>query len=487
MTALNAQHQTDQGNQMIDPIHVDALARIVGPKGSITASDDQMAFVTEWRDKFVGQTPLVLLPTSTSEVAQILAYCNHHQIPVVPQGGNTGLVGGGIPGLEGSSEILLSTNRMRSFIEVDAHGATLVAEAGVTVSELQDAAAENGLLFGLSLASEGSCTAGGIVSTNAGGVHVIRYGTARDMTLGIEAVLADGSIVNELSGLRKDNTGLALSNLLAGAEGTLGVITKVCFRLFPAERRHATAWLAVPDPSAALELLRLAKEMSEDQVSVFEFMSRAALEFAFTHIDGCSDPLGTHSQWYVLLETASASAESENEQRMASLLEAAVTKGLVTDGALAQSLQQRQSFWRIRESISEAQKLEGGSIKHDISLPLGQLPDFIRNASRALKDQYPGCRLSPFGHLGDGNLHFNVMQPKNADKQQFLGQWEPMNRLVHDLVVEYGGSISAEHGIGVLKKSELKRVKPPAELAAMRAIKEALDPNNILNPRCLFE
>ncbi|MBO6503340.1 MAG: FAD-binding oxidoreductase [Kordiimonadaceae bacterium] len=472
---------------MIDQHHLDALGNIVGPKGSVSESADQIPFVTEWRDKFVGKTPLVLQPQSTSEVSQILAYCNRNKISVVPQGGNTGLVGGGIPGLDGSSEILLSTRRMQSIIEVDALGATITAEAGVTVSELQGAAAEKGLLFGLSLASEGSCTAGGVFSTNAGGVHVIRYGTTRDMTLGVEAVLADGSIINELSGLRKDNTGFAISNLFAGAEGTLGIVTKVCFRLFPAERSRSTAWLAVPSPAAALELLSLAKEVSEDQVSVFELMCRQALEFTFRHIDGCRDPLSTQSEWYVLLETASTNADSDNESRKAQILEMALSKGLVSDGALAQSLQQRQDFWRVRESISEAQKLEGGSIKHDISLPLRHLPEFVVEASNALARKFPGCRVTPFGHLGDGNLHFNVMQPANTDKHAFLDQWEPMNQLVHDLVTQYGGSISAEHGIGVLKKNELRRLKPVAELGAMRAIKSALDPNNILNPRCLFD
>ncbi len=472
---------------MIDQIHIDRLCTIVGPKGAKMVQQDHTPFVTEWRDKFVGKTPLVLLPKSTEEVAQVLAYCSQHQIAVVPQGGNTGLVGGGIPGLEGSSEILLSTKRMRSIIDIDVSGGTITVEAGVTVTELQDAAAEKGLLFGLSLASEGSCTAGGIVSTNAGGVHVIRYGTTRDMMLGVEAVLADGSIINEVSGLRKNNTGFAISNLLAGAEGTLGIITKVCFRLFPSERNHATAWLAVRDPASALELLKLAKELSEDQVSVFELMCREALEFTFAHIEGCRDPLESQSDWYVLLETAAASADSDNEHRMTNVLETAISQGLVQDGALAQSLQQRQDFWRIRESISEAQKIEGGSIKHDISLPLKNLAEFVSLATNALQSRFPDCRVTPFGHLGDGNLHFNVMQPSDGNKQEFLDQWQSMNRLVHDLVTEYGGSISAEHGIGVLKRDELKRVKPAADLAAMKAIKKALDPHGILNPRCLLD
>lgn len=471
---------------VIDQYHIDALTKIVGLKGAITNENELASFVTEWRDKFVGNTQVVLMPASSMEVSQILAYCDENDLSVVPQGGNTGLVGGGIPGLENTDEILLSTKRLRSNIEINVHASTITVDAGVTVTEMQEAAAEQDLLFGLSLASEGSCTAGGVVSTNAGGVHVIRYGTTRDMMLGIEAVLADGSIVNELSGLRKDNTGLHLSNLLSGAEGTLGVITKVCFRLFPKEQQRATAWLAVPNIDAALNLLRLAKELSEDQVSVFELMGREALEFTFAHIDGCRDPLDTSSDWYVLLETASASSVGQVEDRMNAILEAALAQGLVVDGALAQTLSQRDDFWRIRESISEAQKIEGGSIKHDISLPLQHLPAFVTEATQRLELSFPGCRVTPFGHLGDGNLHYNVMQPKGADKSKFLSQWQEMNEMVHDLVVEYGGSISAEHGIGVLKKSELARVKPSADMAAMKAIKAALDPKNTLNPRCLF-
>lgn len=471
---------------MIDSMHLKRLAEIVGPKGCISEPKEMEPFVTEWRDKFVGKTPLVVMPATTEEVSKVLSYCNENRISVVPQGGNTGLVGGGIPGLEGSDEILLSTRRMTNMVDVDCAGSTIVAEAGVPVSALQDAAAAEGLLFGLSLASEGSCTAGGIVSTNAGGVHVIRYGTSREMMLGLECVLPDGTIVDELSGLRKDNTGLNLSSLFAGAEGTLGVITKVCFRLFPAEKKHATAWLAVASPAAALDLLALAKEVCEDQVSVFELMCREALDFTYEHIDGCRDPLGARYDWYVLLETASPSAASAVEERLDTLLGLAIEKGIVLDGALAQSLSQRQQFWRIRESISEAQKIEGGSIKHDISLPLVHIPDFTTRATEMLQSRFPGCRVTPFGHLGDGNLHFNVMQPATGDKAAFLDCWQEMNTLVHDMVAACGGSISAEHGIGVLKKDELHRIKPDAELAAMRAIKSSLDPQNIMNPRCLY-
>ena len=472
---------------MIDQTHIETLVSFVGSKGAITAPSEIQSFVTEWRDKFVGATPLVLMPKTTEEAAQILSYCNEHRIKVVPQGGNTGLVGGGIPGLDSANEILLSTRRMTDLIEVDEAGMTITASAGVPVASLQEAAQDAGLMFGLSLASEGSCTAGGIVSTNAGGMHVIRYGTTRDMMLGVEAVLADGSIVSELSGLRKDNTGYALSNLLAGAEGTLGFITKACFKLFPMERVHSTAWLAVESPASALQLLKLARQVCENQISVFELMCREAVEFPYKHIQGCSDPLAGPAPWYVLIEAASPNPESRVSEQMNTLLEIALKKGLLLDGAVAQTIEQRQKFWRIRESISEAQKHEGGSIKHDVSLPLNRISDFVSTATERLNKEFPGTRVTPFGHLGDGNLHFNVMQPKGGDKQVFLAQWEHMNAMVHDIVVQHGGSISAEHGIGVMKKDELKRLAPKAELTAMRAIKASLDPNNILNPRCLFD
>lgn len=472
---------------MIDPRHIVELSKIIDPRGVTTDPAELVPFITEWRDKFVGATPLMLAPKNTTEAAAIVAHCHKHTIPIVPQGGNTGLVGGGIPGLEGSHEILLSTRRMNACPVVNSSDFTLVAEAGCTVSAMQEIAAEKNRLFGLSLASEGSCTAGGIAATNAGGVHVIRYGTTRSLVIGVEAILPDGTVINELSGLRKNNTGYPLSQLLIGAEGTLGFITKVCFKLFPQELSRATAWLAVPTPEAALDLLSAAREVSEDQVSVFELMHRSALEFTYRHIPGTRDPLTEASPWYILIETASSAKNSAVDDRMQALLEKSLNDGLVTDGAVAQSLDQRSLFWRNRESISEAQKLEGGSIKHDISVPLGEIAAFISSTTDALVKTFPGARVTPFGHLGDGNLHFNVMQPENGDKAAFLDQWEAMNKLVHDHVIAFGGSISAEHGIGVLKKTELLRTKPPAEISAMKAIKTAFDPHNIMNPRCLFD
>lgn len=471
---------------MIAGHHINALKMIVGESGAITNKDELTPYITEWRDKYVGKTPIMLMPDSTEDIASIVKYCAKNHISIVPQGGNTGLVGGGIPGIDGTEEILISTCRMNKVIDVDAQNYSITVDAGCPVATLQERAAENDRLFPLSLASEGSCTAGGVASTNAGGVHVIRYGTTRALVLGVEAVLPDGSIFDSLTPLRKDNTGYALSQLLIGAEGTLGIITKVCFRLFPSEKKHATAWLAVPSPQAALELLSLAREITGDMVSVFELMCRPALEFVYNHIDGLRDPVADKHPWYVLLECASSNASSTIEEQAQHLLTQAMSRGLVIDGAVAQSEKQRSLFWRIRESISEAQKHEGASIKHDISVPVSQIPGFIEKATMAIGVHYSGARVTPFGHMGDGNLHFNVMQPADQSKEAFLNQWEEMNRLVHDIVIDFSGSISAEHGIGVLKKAELSRTKPAANIAAMKAIKAALDPHGIMNPRVLF-
>jgi len=472
---------------MIDDNHIATLNRLAGDGGATSDPDILRPHLREWRDKFHGQTPLMVMPKTREQAAAIVAYCNKHKVALVPQGGNTGLVGGGIPGLEGRGQILFSTKRMRGTLAVDANDLSVTASAGYTVAEIQDAAAAHDLLFPLSLASEGSCTAGGVVSTNAGGVHVVRYGTTRALTLGLEAVLPDGSVIDDLSSLRKDNTGYNLSQLLIGAEGTLGLVTAGTFKLSPPERQRHTCWLAVSSPADALALLRRAREATGDRVSVFELIPRIGLDLVLAHISGTRDPLQASYPWYVLLEVASSSADDGLKGRLNRWLEQTVEDGTLLDGTIAATLAQAQDFWRLRESMSEAQKHEGGSIKHDISVPVSKVPAFLDKASQAVLDTYPDSRLTPFGHLGDGNIHFNVMQPVGADKDSFLGQWEGMNRLVHDIVNDFGGSISAEHGIGTLKRDELARLKPPADLIAMRAIKRALDPNNIMNPGVLFD
>lgn len=467
-------------------VHIEALQAICGPKGSITDAAEMIGFVTEWRDKYVGETPIVLMPSTTQQVADIICYCNKHQIPVVPQGGNTGLVGGGIPGLGNTLEVLLSTKRLNLSVNISKDDSTLTCGAGCIIQQLQDAADRENFLFPLSLASDGSCTAGGVVSTNAGGMHVIRYGTVRDFLVGVEAVLPDGSIINELSPLKKDNTGYRLSPLIAGAEGTLGIVTKASFRLSPKERTHATGWLAVPSIEAALELLVLAKNQLGNIISVFEVMHRDAIGFVLKHMDGARNPLCENPAWSILIEIASNNESDDIANMLENVLTAALEADVIMDGAIAQSDQQRSAFWSLRENISEAQKLEGGSIKHDISVPIAKIPAFVHEATAAIEAMFPASRVTPFGHLGDGNLHFNVMQPEHGNKDDFLAGWEEMNTLVHDIVVAYGGSISAEHGIGIMKREELERTKGKAELQAMRAIKQALDPKGIMNPRCLF-
>ncbi len=467
---------------MLDQRHIDAFTTILGPKGAITNQEVIYPHVREWRDKFVGKTSVLLTPSSTEEMQQVVAYCAEHTIHIVPQGGNTGLVGGGIPGLEGRNEVLISTKRLNKHIQVTAEDFSITVSAGVSVAEIQQAAAERGLLFPLSLASEGSCTAGGIVSTNAGGVHVIRYGTARALTLGLEAVLPNGELFSDLSSLRKDNTGYALDQLLIGAEGTLGIITKVTFKLYPAEVQKHTFWLGVSSPSAALSLLSSARKASGDRVSVFEILPHLGLEFVLTHIEGTTNPLETKCPWYILMEVATSAADVTLSNAMDEWTENALAQGLITDGAIAQSELQAQAFWKLRESMSEAQKHVGGSIKHDISIPVSSIPSFIDEAYNLLEESFPDCRPTPFGHLGDGNLHFNIMQPEGADKSEYLAMWQDMNLLIHDLIIAYGGSISAEHGIGVLKREELSRTKPKSDLKIMHAIKQAIDPKGIMNP-----
>lgn len=472
---------------MIAQEHIDALTSMFGPKGASTDTDELAPHLEEWRSKYFGKTQLLLKPSNAQKISSALTYCNTHNIAIVPQGGNTGLVGGSLPGLGDRDEILLSTKRMNKSIIVDADNYSITAEAGCTVAALQNAAAEADRLFPLSLASEGSCTVGGVVSTNAGGVHVLRYGSVRALTLGLEAVLPNGDIYDGLKSLRKDNTGYALDQLLIGAEGSLGVVTKATFKLFPVEKEKHTFWLAVKCPSDALVLLRQAKEASGDRVSVFEILPQAGLELVLGHIPGTVSPLNGSYPWYVMMEIATSTEDAALSEHLELWLEKAVSTGTILDGAKAQSNAQAAAFWRLRESMSEAQKHEGGSIKHDISVPVSAVPAFLDEACAAVINTYPGSRPTPFGHLGDGNLHFNILQPKDANKESFLANWDSMNRMVHDIVIKYGGSISAEHGIGSMKKAELARTKDAVALAAMKSIKQALDPNGIMNPGVLFE
>ncbi len=459
---------------------ISRLGAIVGARHVLTDAADMAPHLKEWRDLFVGKASAVVKPGSTAEVSALMQFAHATGTPIVPQGGNTGLVGGQIPVADGR-EIILSLSRMDKVRGIEAQSDTITVEAGVTLLKVQEAADSAGRLFPLSLASEGSCTIGGNLSTNAGGTAVIAYGNTRDMCLGLEVVLADGRIWNGLKTLRKDNTGYDLKNLFIGAEGTLGIITAASLKLFPKPQSRATAFVAVTDPAHALALLQLAKAEAGGQLTTFEIMPRFGLDVVLRHAADVRDPLAAPSPWYVLMELSSPAAGGL-ETVMETLLEKAFGTGLVTDAVIAATLGQALGFWRIREAMSEVQRFEGGSIKHDVAVPVASVPAFLERGIALVEQMIPGCRPLPFGHLGDGNIHFNITQPEGADKAAFLGRWDEVNAQVHAVVREFGGSISAEHGIGRLKKHLLAGVKDPVELALMRAIKATLDPTGILNP-----
>ncbi len=441
-------------------------------------------YLGEPRDLYHGRALCVLKPRTAREVGDILSLCNESGAPVAPQGGNTGLVGGQTPDASGAS-VVLSLERLNQIRAVDADADAMTVEAGVTLAQAQDAAQAADRFFPLSLASEGSCTIGGNLATNAGGVHVIAYGSMRDLALGVEVALADGRLLSTLGALRKDNTGYDLTRLFIGSEGTLGVITAATLKLFPRPRSRAVAFLGLRDPAQALKLLNFVKGRAGPTLNAFEVASRSGLALVLRHIPGTRDPLAQPHDWYALVELA-AFADGEAERAGAEILAAALDADLAQDATLAQSLDQAGALWKLRESMSEAQKREGGSIKHDVAVPVSEIPHFIEEAGRRLREAFPQARPIPFGHMGDGNIHYNVSQPVGADKAEFLARWAEINAIVHGVVRELGGSISAEHGIGRLKRDLLRETKDPAALDAMRAIKAALDPNGILNPGVLL-
>jgi FAD/FMN-containing dehydrogenase len=457
------------------PELLNQFAAIVGKKHAIRDAAGMAGYMTEWREIWTGKSPLVMRPGSAEEVSSILKLASETGTAIVPQSGNTGLVGGQIP-FESGDELLLSLDRMTKILNVDAADNTMTVQAGATLKSVQDAADDAGRLFPLSLASEGSCRIGGNLSTNAGGLNVLAYGNARDLCLGLEVVLPDGRIWNGLRRLRKDNTGYDLKNLFIGAEGTLGVITAAVLKLYPKPRAHETAFIAVTSPQAAVDLLSLAKEMSGNRVVAFELLPRIAMDFTVKHM-GVSNPLAEFSPWYALSELADPIQGS-----FEAILEEAMARGLVTDATVAQSEGQRQALWAIRELMPESQKFEGGSIKHDVSVPVSRIPQFIIEATRAVENFMPQARVMSFGHMGDGNLHFNVSQPPGMDKKKYLDLWNEMNAVVFDVVLKFDGSISAEHGIGRLKKHHMAEIKSPVELQMMCDLKKLLDPANIMNP-----
>jgi FAD/FMN-containing dehydrogenase len=461
----------------VDTSLLDRFAAIVGNKYLITDPAEQEPYLIEPRGLYHGHTPAVLRPGTVAEVAAILKLANDTRTPLVPQGGNTGLVGGQAPN---TGELVLSLTRLDRIREVDATSNTMTCEAGVVLAKAQEAAAAAERLFPLSLAAEGSCTIGGNLATNAGGTAVLAYGNARDLVLGLEVVLADGRVWNGLSKLKKDNTGYDLKNLFIGAEGTLGVITAAVLKLYPRPRAVETAFIGLASPADALALFNLAGDRAGGTVTSFELMSRTSVEFALRHGPGCRDPLGTPHPWYVLIELSSQAAGLRST--LEDLLAAAVEQGRVADATIAASLDQRKAFWHLREMLSDVQRFEGGSIKHDVSVPVASVPDFIAQASAAVEALIPGCRPAAFGHLGDGNVHFNVSQPVGADTDAYLARWDEMGEAVNRIVTQLHGSISAEHGIGQLKRDLLPAVKDAVALQLMRALKRTLDPNGILTP-----
>lgn len=463
----------------IDPAILERLKTAAGHGGWTQDMAIIEPHLEEWRGRYKGATPLMLMPASTEAVSRLLEIAHQTRTSIVPQGGNTGLVGGQIPSLCGT-EVLLWLGRMNRVRARDALNDTMTVDAGCVLATIQAEAAAMDRLFPLSLASEGSAQIGGLISTNAGGTAVLAYGTMRDLVLGLEAVLPDGTVLPGLKGLRKDNTGYDLKQLFIGAEGTLGIVTGAVLKLWPKPRGFETALVEVSTPDGAIHLLAAAKQALGASLTGFELMPAMGLSMVLRHIAGTRLPFSAIPPWAVLIERT-LHAEQE-EPQLGQFLEDAQAKGLLKDAALAQSLDQRAQFWRLREALSEAQKFEGGSIKHDIAVPVSAMGDFIRAASEAVTRTMPGARIVAFGHVGDGNVHFNVSQPLGAETATFLARWEEISSLAHGIAHGLGGSISAEHGLGQMKAAEIQTYKSPAEVALMRALKTALDPHGIMNP-----
>ena len=465
-----------------DALH--AFTSLIGAANVINEASEMAPYLSDWRGRYRGSALCVLRPASTEEVAACVALCRERGLAIVAQGGNTGLVGGATPlaAAAGRLQVVLSLTRLKRIRGIDVDNNTITVESGCILRDVQEAAAAVGRLFPLSLAAEGSATLGGNLSTNAGGVQVLRYGNMRDLTLGLEVVLADGRVWDGLRGLRKDNTGYDLKHLFIGAEGTLGVITAAVLKLFPRLQTRATAWLALPDPAAAVTLLGRLREGFGERVSAFEIIGRSALDLVLRHIPGARPPLPEAHDWQLLVELSDAQANAELQAQLEAALAEESARGLVLDAAVANSEAQAEALWQLRENISEAQRLEGVSIKHDVAVPLSAIAQFIARADAALAQAFPGLRIVCFGHIGDGNLHYNQSKPLAQDNAQFVEQTEQVNRIVHDLVHQLGGSISAEHGLGQLKRGEVRRYKSDVEMEMMGRIKQALDPDGMFNP-----
>jgi FAD/FMN-containing dehydrogenase len=459
---------------------IDEAGRKFGPKVVITDPSEIEPWVSDWRGRVHGVTPAMLAPASTGEVVEIIRLASEHRVPLVPQGGNTGMAAGATPPGDGSA-ILLSMRRMNRVRSISVENRLAVAEAGVILTTLHDAAHENGMRFPLTLGARGSCTIGGLTSTNAGGTQVLKFGTMRSLIAGLEAVLADGSVHNGLSGLKKDNRGYSLDQLLIGAEGTLGVVTAVALRLVPAIAARAVAWTGVDSPAKALELLRFLDARTAS-IEGFELVPQDSLDLVLKHIPNTRAPLSGEHKWHALIEAATADPEANLAAELETLLAAAMQQGIVGDAVLAANEAQAEAFWKLRDSISEAERAEGQTLAHDISVAVADMPEFILEAAAAVEAAFPGVVASGFGHLGDGNIHFHVRAGRHAAPDWYEAEGEKITRMVDDLVTAAGGSISAEHGIGQLKRAEFARLAPPGRIEALRAIKQALDPLGIMNP-----
>ncbi|MGE0230568.1 MAG: FAD-binding oxidoreductase [Flavobacteriaceae bacterium] len=464
---------------LTEPLRAD-FTSIVGEANALSAAEDTSRYLQDWREHGAVETPLVLRPGNTDDVSRIMALADSQRIPVVPQGGATGLAGGHLP-TAGLGEIILSLERMNRLRDIDAAGMSLTAEAGMTLQSVQDAAANARLYFGLRIASQGSCMIGGNLSTNAGGIGVIAYGSARALCLGLEVVLADGRVWHGLGALKKDNTGYDLRDLFIGAEGTLGVITAATLKLHARPVLTVTALAGMESPAAALAFLNRLIGAAGPMVTAAELMPRLAIDFTLRYA-GKRDPMASPHPWYLLVDLATGSEDPGLEAMLQRVLAQAIEAGEVADAVVAASLAQAQSLWALRETMSEAQKPEGASLKHDVSVPVARVPAFIEEAVATVLAIDPDCRPLPFGHIGDGNIHFNISQPAGGDADAFLARSERLHAAVHDLVIRFGGSISAEHGIGRYKRELLARTKDPVALALMKDIKRTLDPNGILNP-----
>jgi len=460
-------------------ILLNRLRAILDDKGLVTASSEAEPYLTESRGRYRSEASVIARPVNTDQVAAIVHACSDEKVSLVPQGGNTGLCGGAVAG---ARQLILSLERLDRVRDLDLANNTITVESGCILANLQQQALSANRYFPLSLGAEGSCQIGGNLATNAGGVNVLRYGNAREQVLGIEAVMPSGEVLSDLNGLRKNNTGYDLKQLLIGSEGTLGIITAAVLKLYPYPDHNATALVALRDLDASIELLQTVSHGSNGSLSSFELLPGLGMQFACQHIPDCNNPLDDSHDWYVLLSLQGSGAALGLDAMLQTLLALALEKGVIVDAIVASNETQAERLWRLRGGIVEAQRFAGGSIKHDISVKVSLVPEFIHRAVDAVKDRLPGIRPCPFGHVGDGNIHFNLSQPLEMDTQEYLSLWAEMNQIVFDIVADLGGSFSAEHGIGMLKLEEMQRYKDPVSVNLMQSLKKAIDPDGLFNP-----